>query len=118
VNRRDAAVFDRAAALQRCGDDLAFFHDLVRVFLTDCPEQMKALSAALSAGDAATLAQTADRLKGAAANFAAPGVVTAALQLEQRANAGDLAGGPAALATLEAEVGRLVAALRKEVGAS
>jgi HPt (histidine-containing phosphotransfer) domain-containing protein len=118
VKKPDATVFDRAAALQRCGDDLAFFHDLVRVFLNDCPELMKTLSTALMGGDAAALAEAADRVRGTAASFAAAGVVAAAIQLEQLAQAGDLSAGPAALAKLEVEVGRLVGALRKEVGAA
>jgi len=71
------------------------------------------LKAALAAADAESLTVQAHRLKGALGNVAADDAVAASKALEHMGKAGDLSAAPAALATLEAMVKRVLAELRR-----
>src|SRR5207244_9212046 len=46
---------DRAEVLARVDGDEAMLHDIVGLFLADCPQQLQAVAAAVAAGDAAAL---------------------------------------------------------------
>src|SRR4051794_32034990 len=64
-------VFDRAAALERCGDDPHLLRELIDMFLTESVTWMNGLQEALKAGDANQVKRLAHTMKGAVGTFAA-----------------------------------------------
>jgi CheY-like chemotaxis protein len=107
----DGPVFNHEEALARMGGDLELLHEIAEIFVDDTARQMAAIRAAIDEADSAGIRAAAHNLKGAAANLAAPGVVAAALALEQCGQRAALAEADAAWRRLQAEVGRLTAAL-------
>ncbi len=85
--------------------------ELVSQFLTDVPERIAALNAALHAGDSATVRRVAHLLKGEAAAVGARELAAVCARLEEAASAGALSAGPEA-AVLDAAHERAAAALR------
>jgi HPt (histidine-containing phosphotransfer) domain-containing protein len=73
--------FDEAALRDRVEGDTELLQEIVELFLDDSPRQLAAVQAAAAAGDAQALMRVAHTLKGAASNFGAAAVVTAALEL-------------------------------------
>lgn len=86
-----AQLFDRESALARVGDDEELLSELVKIFLDDYPNNLKAIQVALAEGDSSLLERAAHSLKGAVANFGAEDVVREAFELERKGRAGDLA---------------------------
>jgi CheY-like chemotaxis protein len=103
--------YDRAALLATVEGDVELLEELVRLFLMDYPQRMAELQEALDAKDTIRLARVAHTLKGAIGSLAAHAACAAAQRLEQLAWDGDLALAPAAYATLEGEMARLIPAL-------
>lgn len=110
-----AAPLSRDALLTRVGGDVALVAAMVSLFIDECPRQLADVRDAVAAQDAAALAQAAHSLKGAVSNFLAPAATQAAAQLELLGLSGDLAASAVALRTLEAELDRLVPALREMI---
>ena len=104
-------VFDRAAALERTGQDEELLAEVTTLFLDDVPERLQELREALTAGEARRLERVAHGIKGAAANLAAEATRSAAATLEQLGKAADLDAAAAVLTKLEEEVERLRAVL-------
>ena len=69
------------------------------------------IKSADASGDAAALERSAHTLKGMIANFCAPEAFAAARLVETIGKSGDVAAAPAAVAALEAQLDRLIAAL-------
>ena len=105
-------VFSLAEALARVDDDRETFQMMVELFLEHGPKDLAAAQAALAACDAAGVARSSHRLKGAILQFCAPAALQACKELEESSKAGDLTRGGALSATLEREVQRLLAELR------
>jgi two-component system, sensor histidine kinase and response regulator len=103
--------YDRAALLATVEGDVELLEELVRLFLMDYPHRTAELQEALDAKDTIRLARVAHTLKGAVGSLAAHAACAAAQRLEQLAWAGDLALAPAAYATLEGEMARLIPVL-------
>jgi two-component system sensor histidine kinase/response regulator len=101
------SVLDVDEALDRLGGDRELFRDLAATFLDQLPRWMGAIREGVGRGDAGQLKAAAHPLKGSLGTFGAKAAADAALRLEAMARAGDLAGGPAALADLEREMGRV-----------
>jgi signal transduction histidine kinase/DNA-binding response OmpR family regulator len=99
------AVFDRAAAINMLGDE-ELFVQLADMFVADAPGYLQELDVALTRADGPRLARAAHTLKGLFATFAAASGEGVARQLEQTAQAGELA-----------DCGALVAAVREQTGA-
>ena len=74
-------VSDRVLA--RVGGDRELLAEISRLFVDDAPRHLEKIRRALDARDGESLRRAAHGLKGAAANFDADGVVTAARALEE-----------------------------------
>ena len=116
VRASDVPVFDRAGMLARLMDD----EDLARVvadgFLADAPKQVEALRDSLAAGDGPAVLRQAHTLKGASAAVGGEALRAVAFEMEQAADAGDLAAVTARLPDLETQLARLSDAMRAFVG--
>jgi HPt (histidine-containing phosphotransfer) domain-containing protein len=99
---QSAALFDRAAALERIGGDEELLREIAGLFLSEYPELVQEIRAALDRGNAEALERSAHSLKGAVANFEARTTVSAAFRLEAMGRSKNLADAPQALSELEA----------------
>lgn len=105
-------VFNLGEALARVDDDRETFQMMVELFLEHGPKDLAQAQMALTAGDAAGVARSSHRLKGAILQFCAPAALQACKELEESSKAGNLTHGGELYATLEQEVHRLLAGLR------
>ena len=102
---------DRVSILQRLEGSEELLSELIQLFLGEAPHLLEAMRKSLQQGDMQQLERSAHSMKGAASNFLAVGTVGAASQLENDAKNGNLESAKSSLATLEAVVKRLLAAL-------
>ena len=112
----DQQPLDWQEAIARVGGSEATLRDVAELFLAEAPKMMQEIRAAIDGGAHADLRRTAHTLKGSAAVFVAQPAVDAALRLEKLGEAGELEGVEEAWAKLEAEVERLVPALKDAAG--
>lgn len=103
----DLSIFDRAAAMDRVGDDLELLIELAGMFLDDCQEFISNIETGLVNGDCDLVYKSAHQLKGAVGNFSAQKVYDAAFTLEMMGKNGELSDAPAAFDVLKNELGRL-----------
>ena len=108
---------DWDAALRRVRGSAEAMKKLAQLFATESNRLLPEVRAAVEAGDAAALRRAAHTLKGSVACFAAQPATDAALRLELMGRDHNLAGAAEAVATLEAEVERVRAALAAYAGA-
>jgi PAS domain S-box-containing protein len=101
-------IFNLEEALSRVEQDRELFAELVKLFVADYPQRLAELRQALAARDSKLVERLAHTLKGAAANFAAPRVVRAALELEETARAGDLSRAGQGIEALASEIACLL----------
>lgn len=104
-------AFDEAKLREYIGNDNAVIVKVLRSFLVNTPDHLKAISAALSSGDRRKIASLAHSLKGSMSFIAAAAAVAAARELERIANSGDVQAIADAGAALRSEILRLTAAL-------
>jgi CheY-like chemotaxis protein/nitrogen-specific signal transduction histidine kinase len=114
---RASGVFDRAATLERLGDDTELLGEVVRIYLDTVAAQLDTIAAALEQGDAPTVYREGHSLKGSTATFEAPEVYAAIAELEACGKRGDLVQGAAGYAGMKALVLQLVAELQALSGA-
>ena len=107
------SVFSLEEALARVDDDRETFQMMLDLFMEHGPKDLADTQAALEAGNAAGVARSSHRLKGAILQFCAPAALHACKELEEAAKAGTLTQGEQLYATLEREFHRLLAALRQ-----
>lgn len=74
--------FDKAAALDRCGDDAGLLCELIDMFFTEVIVWMRDLKKAVEAGDAEKVQRGAHTIKGAVGAFEAHPTFAAALRVE------------------------------------
>jgi CheY-like chemotaxis protein/HPt (histidine-containing phosphotransfer) domain-containing protein len=98
--------------LARVGGDRELLAEISRLFVDDVPRHLARIQEALGAQDGEALRRAAHGLKGAAANFDADGVVSAARALEEMGRTGEFVAPDAAWKTLTVETDRLVRMLR------
>jgi signal transduction histidine kinase/CheY-like chemotaxis protein/HPt (histidine-containing phosphotransfer) domain-containing protein len=104
-----------ALVLARVGGDRELLAEISRLFVDDAPQHLDRIRQALDARDGDALLRAAHGLKGAAANFDAEGVVSAARRLEEigRAQPFDADNSSeAAWRALSAEIERLIGVLK------
>ncbi len=106
-------VFSLEEALARIDHDCEIFQTMAEIFVDQGPKDLAETQAALAAQDAAALARSAHRLKGAVLQFCAPSVFEATQELEELGKTGNLRSAVAVCARLETELLRLIAALRE-----
>ncbi len=107
------SVFNFEEALARVDDDRETFQMMIELFMEHGPKDLADAQMALGAGNAAGVARSSHRLKGAILQFCAPAALRACKELEEAAKAGNLAHGGQLYAMLEQEFQRLLAALRQ-----
>jgi two-component system, sensor histidine kinase and response regulator len=105
---------DWDAFLDSIDGDKVFARDLAEAYIGTGNRELAAISAALGAGDAASLRESAHSLKGASANMRASATTSAAALLESAAASGKSAEIPELAETLTAEVKRTIAFLRSK----
>ncbi len=110
------AAIDLVDLAERTCDDRELLVELVEIFRSDAPDQMRTLRAALEAGDATVVERRAHHLRGSLCNLAARPAADAALAIETLARAGRLADVTPAVERLEVELARLDEALDRYLG--
>lgn len=103
--------FNLDETLARLDGDRETFQMMIELFMEHGPKDLAEVQAALGAGNAAGVARSSHRLKGALLQFCAPAALQACKELEESAKVDDLAQGGRLYATLEREFQRLLAAL-------
>lgn len=106
-------VFNLGEALARVDDDRETFQMMIELFMEHGPKDLADAQVAVDAGNAAGVARSSHRLKGAILQFCAPAALQACKELEGAAKAGNLAHGGQLYAALEQEFQRLLAALHQ-----
>ena len=106
-------VLDRDLLLTRVDGDPALLGEVIRTFQADCPRILSRIRKALAQRDAEALRVGAHALKGSAATLAAPLAARAASKLEALAREGNLRRAKQAYASLETQIERLDAALKR-----
>jgi two-component system sensor histidine kinase/response regulator len=104
-------VYDRLSMANRLGDDEAIHKMVLDIFLQDLPDQIDALRAALTTGEADPVRRAAHAIKGAAANVSAEDLRTVAAAMEEAARENRIGEVEAALDTLLEQQAALVAEL-------
>ncbi|MEL6602542.1 MAG: Hpt domain-containing protein [Cyanobacteria bacterium J06614_10] len=84
--------FDWQRLRQLAGEDAAFEHELLGLFLQDAEDMLQELDQAIAVQCVASTESVAHALRGASANVGAIALSAAALQLEQIARQGSLQG--------------------------
>jgi signal transduction histidine kinase/DNA-binding response OmpR family regulator/HPt (histidine-containing phosphotransfer) domain-containing protein len=103
--------------LARVGGDRQLLAEISRLFVDDAPRHLERIREALEQRDGESLRRAAHGLKGAAANFEAEGVVTAARTLEEIGRTAAFDGHEAAWRALTLETKRLVTTLARVASA-
>jgi HPt (histidine-containing phosphotransfer) domain-containing protein len=106
-------VFDAAAFEQRTGGDTDLRHDIIGMFLEDCPVRVAAVHAAVEQGDAPALAWAAHMLHGSCAYLSAGVAREQAAHLEEIGRHGRLEEADDVLERLDAAVAELLPELRR-----
>jgi HPt (histidine-containing phosphotransfer) domain-containing protein len=104
VRVETAPVLDYDGLLASADGDERLMHEMVSLFLVQCPRLMNRIRDAVAAEDPVNLHAGADALKGSATTIAAARVADATLVLERMGSRGHLAGATRALESLEVEV--------------
>lgn len=107
------SIFSLDEALARVDDDRETFQMMIELFIEHSPKDLADARVALGAANAAGVARSSHRLKGAIVQFCAPAALQACKELEESAKAGNLSHGGELYAALEQEFQRLLVALRQ-----
>ena len=110
-------VFDRQGLLARIMGDVELAKILAEGFLSDMPEQIEKLKAAVVAGDSTIAGALAHRIKGAAGNLGGVALQMAADAIELAGKAGESAGLHSLTLQLESDFTALKVALANETWA-
>jgi two-component system sensor histidine kinase/response regulator len=113
-----ASTVDEEALLEDFGGNRRLLAEVVKMFLSQAPEQLEALRAAAHARDASAVASAAHALKGSVGLFAQGAAFDAARRLEQEARNGDLTDIDGRCAEIDRELCRVCADLETIVRAS
>ncbi len=112
AERSTGVVFDREAFLMYVDGDLNLAQRAIELLLGTLPERLDGMRKAVARNDHETLRTTAHTVKGAAAFFAAPAVLSAVVRLETMGISGDLTNADVAYFELE----RALASLEEALG--
>ncbi len=104
-------VLDRGAVLEKLDGDEELLHEIVQLFLRDCPRALNEIRSAVAAADGPRLKRSAHGLKGSAGYFGQTPAYEAALRLERMGASGNFSEAPLAFADLENAIERLLPAL-------
>jgi HPt (histidine-containing phosphotransfer) domain-containing protein len=104
-------VFDEAGMMVRMMDDTDLARTVIKGYLTDLPNQIATLKAALAAGDVEGATRQAHSTKSASGSVGGQALSHMALGIEQAGKRGDLAAMAAGMPELEAHADTLRKAL-------
>ena len=96
------------AALERVEGDRDLLEELAQLFKDECPRALQEIRGAIAAGDAPLLTRLAHTLRGSSGSLSAVPLSHAAAQLEEVAQAGDLADAGSLFEKVEKEAGDLI----------
>ncbi|HNC50898.1 MAG TPA: Hpt domain-containing protein [Accumulibacter sp.] len=96
------------------GSGVLLLRKLIRAFLGDAPRRLAAMRAAVDAGDAGGLRDGAHRMKSSSATVGADRLAALCSELELLARSGSVEGAGALLTKTEAELPRVLVALRQQ----
>jgi len=102
---------DKEVLLERAGHDIELAHEIVTIYLEECPGWLASMKRALDSEDPAEVQRVAHTLKGAVGNFGAKGASDLAMLLERMGREGNLADAEPIADQLELELERLRPAL-------
>lgn len=108
----DDPAFNLQEALARVDQDQEILQMMVELFLEQGLKDLADIKAAVVGRDAAAVARSAHRLKGAVLQFCAPSAIAVTAELEQLGKSGDIGGVDAVYDRVAQELHRLLAALR------
>jgi signal transduction histidine kinase/DNA-binding response OmpR family regulator len=103
--------------LARVGGDRQLLVEISKLFVDDAPRHLGRIRQAIDDGDAESLRRAAHALKGAAANFEADGVVSAARSLEDLGRAGRMSDVEPMWRVVRSETARLIDTLQRVAAA-
>jgi signal transduction histidine kinase/HPt (histidine-containing phosphotransfer) domain-containing protein len=106
-------TFDMAESLRRANGNLDFLCAIAAMLSEESPQQVADIRAAVEGRDADRLEHAAHQLQGSLGAFAAPAASAIAQVLETMGQTGDLANAADECCLLEAEMQRLLAALKE-----
>ncbi len=110
-NGKAKAAFVLTEAMGNAGGDILLLREIAELFTQTGPATLDEIRKGLEQGDAASVQRAAHALKGSSSVFGAHPVADAAAKMEMMGACGDLSGAREALATLPAEMTRLLSAL-------
>ena len=108
-----APVIDLNGAMERVAGDEALLKELFEYFVSELPNRIADMEAAVNSGDTKQLAEKAHSLKGSAANLGTNGIAAAALQLEQQGRSGDTTKAARTIKDLQEQIERFKIELKK-----
>ncbi|MFH1679272.1 MAG: response regulator [Candidatus Eisenbacteria bacterium] len=106
ASRVPELCFDRAALLERLGNDGSLVPEILSLFLEEMPNLLEQVRSALDEKDASKLQRLAHSIKGSSATVAAPSLRDAAFELETAAREGSLEKAPLLVERLERDFER------------
>ena len=104
-------IFNKDELVGRLSGDLALARQIVAVFSSDAPEQLRSLKKLVHSGDLKGLCLQAHTLKGAAATVSAPALRDLCIQIQNAAVAGNLPHAATLLTELDQQLERFRTAL-------
>ena len=105
------SVLDPEVILDRVGGDVELLREITDIFLSEYPELIGEIRAAIAAGDPRRLERSAHTLKGSVSNFGATAATDAALRLEMIGRRGEMHCATDGLRALEQQFAELAPAL-------
>ena len=109
---------DRDSLFERVDNDLELLEELLEIFEEDSQQHIDAMRAALNSSDADQFARSAHSLKGSSYNMSAVRLADISLELEKAGYEGSLDGLEDKVNELEAELRRVIPALKEILGQS
>jgi HPt (histidine-containing phosphotransfer) domain-containing protein len=106
------AAFDEAAAMLQVDGDIILLGELTEIFIDDSRNRMTDLRRAITQSDGPGVERIAHSIKGALSIFQARPSVEAAEQVEMLGRSRELDSAAVAFTVLEAEINRLIDALK------
>jgi CheY-like chemotaxis protein/signal transduction histidine kinase len=112
ATRARATIWNVSQALEKLGGDEQLLYEMVDIFISETPKQMKALRLALAQQDADTVKNTAHNLKGELGYMGAPDLSERARALEELGRKHDLEQAAQTFAVFDPEIATLLACMR------
>ena len=112
-DEKELIIFDRAAFMNRMGNDKDLARTILDGLLEDLPGQITQLKAHLAVGDAHLVEQQAHKIKGASATVGGEALRAVAWAMEQVGKAGDLDAARARVTDLDEQFNALKKAMNR-----